>query len=163
VTFFDPHFCPLPLFFVFSESAAANPPQGSSSLAAYRKVLQILGRSKKILVVTGAGISVSSGIPDFRSKTIGLYTSSEVEEVMSNAGGSPEELFDIDFFRDNPEPFYQLAHKISPGLHRPSITHFFIVMLAKKKKLLRNFTQNIDGLEHVAGNEIAIATLHLYP
>ena len=119
-------------------------------LDAYGKALDILRRSKRILVVTGAGISVSCGIPDFRSKN-GLYSSSEVADIMLSAGGSPEELFDIDFFRDDPAPFYQLAHKISPGLHQPSWTHFFIVLLEQQKKLLRNFTQNIDGLEHVAG------------
>jgi len=126
-------------------------PEANSELEAYRKVIQILRSSKKILVVTGAGISVSCGIPDFRSKEVGLYSSSEVASVMESAGGSAEELFDIDFFRDNPQPFYQFAYKVSPGLHCPSLTHFFVALLARKKKLLRNFTQNIDGLEHIAG------------
>jgi NAD-dependent SIR2 family protein deacetylase len=133
----------------FAESSVAS--GKCETFPAYQEVLHVLRTCKKIIVVTGAGISVSCGIPDFRSKSVGLYSSLEVADVMMDAGGSAEELFDIEFFRDNPAPFYQLAHKITPGLHRPSLTHFFIVMLAQQKKLLRNFTQNIDGLEHVAG------------
>lgn len=38
-----------------------------------------------------------------------------------------------------------------PGLkHAPTLTHSFIALLAEKKKLLRNYTQNIDGLEYLA-------------
>jgi hypothetical protein len=63
----------------------------------------------------------------------------------------PEAIFDLDFFRSNPQPFVSLAREIWPG-HRyvPTITHSFIALLAKKGLLLRNYTQNIDGLEYLA-------------
>ena len=38
-----------------------------------------------------------------------------------------------------------------PGAFKPTLTHFFIALLAQKKKLLRNWSQNIDTLEHLAG------------
>ena len=38
-----------------------------------------------------------------------------------------------------------------PGTIKPSPSHYFISLLEQKKKLLRVYTQNIDGLEHVAG------------
>lgn len=40
----------------------------------FSNVVKILKNSKRIVVLTGAGISVSCGIPDFRSKEIGLYS-----------------------------------------------------------------------------------------
>jgi NAD-dependent SIR2 family protein deacetylase len=49
-------------------------------------------------------------------------------------------------------PFVRLAKEIWPGMiHSPTLTHSFISLLAHKKKLLRVYTQNIDGLEVLAG------------
>ena len=44
-----------------------------------------------------------------------------------------------------------LLQEIYPGQFQPSPCHKFISMLDKKEKLLRNYTQNIDTLEQVAG------------
>jgi NAD-dependent SIR2 family protein deacetylase len=38
-----------------------------------------------------------------------------------------------------------------PGSYRPTPVHFFVALLAQKQLLLRNYTQNIDTLERVAG------------
>ena len=38
-----------------------------------------------------------------------------------------------------------------PGAYRPTAVHFFVALLAQKRLLLRNYTQNIDTLERVAG------------
>lgn len=63
----------------------------------------------------------------------------------------PEAVFELDFFRRKPQPFCSLAQEMWPGLkHVPTLTHSFIALLAEKKKLLRNYTQNIDGLEFLA-------------
>lgn len=62
-----------------------------------------------------------------------------------------EAVFDIAYFRENPEPFYTLAHELYPGKYRPTITHSFIRLLHDKGLLLKHFTQNIDCLDRAAG------------
>ncbi|KAI2486258.1 NAD-dependent deacetylase sirtuin-2 [Pyrenophora tritici-repentis] len=104
------------------------------------------GRAQKIVVMTGAGISTSAGIPDFRSPETGLYANLARLNLPY-----PEAVFDIGFFRNNPEPFYALAQELYPGKFRPTITHSFIYLLHKKGLLLKLFTQNIDCLEREAG------------
>ena len=64
---------------------------------------------------------------------------------------TPEAVFDISFFRQNPEPFYALARELYPGQYRPTISHSFIKLLYDKGRLLKLFTQNIDCLERQAG------------
>ena len=63
----------------------------------------------------------------------------------------PEAVFDLDFFRDTPKPFFLLASELLPGRHAPTKTHCFLRLLWEKGLLLRTWTQNIDGLERVAG------------
>jgi NAD+-dependent protein deacetylase sirtuin 2 len=106
----------------------------------------ILDSAENIIVMVGAGISVSAGIPDFRTPGTGLYSQLEAYNLPN-----PEAIFTLDFFRKNPAPFYTLAKEIYPGLHRPTPTHYFLKLLADKGKLLRVFTQNIDSLEGIAG------------
>uniref|UniRef100_A0AAY4C4Z8 Deacetylase sirtuin-type domain-containing protein n=2 Tax=Denticeps clupeoides TaxID=299321 RepID=A0AAY4C4Z8_9TELE len=60
-------------------------------------------------------------------------------------------MFDIEYFRRDPRPFFKFAKEIYPGQFQPSPCHKFIAMLDKQGKLLRNYTQNIDTLEQVAG------------
>jgi NAD+-dependent protein deacetylase SIR2 len=60
-------------------------------------------------------------------------------------------VFDISYFRNNPLPFYTLAHELYPGRYRPTIAHCFIKLLYDKGLLLKLFTQNIDCLEREAG------------
>lgn len=63
----------------------------------------------------------------------------------------PEAVFDVNFYRNNPQPFCSLAKEIWPGMiHSPTLTHSFMSLLASKEKLLRVYTQNIDGLEVLA-------------
>lgn len=107
---------------------------------------EVINKANKILVLTGAGISTSLGIPDFRSST-GLYAQ------LADCGLSdPQEVFDIHIFREDPSIFYRIAREVLPGdknMYTP--THAFIKMLYDRGKLLRNYTQNIDNLEANAG------------
>lgn len=64
---------------------------------------------------------------------------------------SPQAMFDRRYFETNPVPFFQFAKQLLPGSYKPSLTHRFIQLLDGKGKLLRNYTQNIDGLEKQAG------------
>ena len=105
------------------------------------------GKVKKILVLTGAGVSVAAGIPDFRTPGTGLYSNLKKYNLPF-----PEAVFDVGFYKRNPQPFVTLAHELWPGLqHSPTKTHSFLSLLSKKGLLLRNYSQNIDGLEFLAG------------
>ncbi|KAM6916241.1 NAD-dependent protein deacetylase sirtuin-1 [Xenentodon cancila] len=110
-------------------------------------VVRLLHESKKIIVLTGAGVSVSCGIPDFRSRD-GIYARLAVDFPDLP---DPQSMFDIEYFRRDPRPFFKFAKEIYPGQFQPSPCHRFISMLDKQGKLLRNYTQNIDTLEQVAG------------
>ncbi|PRW20829.1 NAD-dependent deacetylase sirtuin-2 [Chlorella sorokiniana] len=104
------------------------------------------GAAKRIICMCGAGISVSAGIPDFRSPGTGLYHRLEEYGLPH-----PHAVFEIDFFRRNPRPFYTLAKELFPGTFLATPTHYFMRLLHDKGLLLRCFTQNIDSLEHQAG------------
>ncbi|KAF9088609.1 NAD-dependent histone deacetylase sir2 [Mortierella sp. AD031] len=108
-------------------------------------VVNLLKTSKRIMVLTGAGVSVSCGIPDFRSKD-GIYSRLSEFEL-----DDPQQMFDLDFFRERPEIFYSFAREIFPSNFTPSPSHYFIKLLEDHGKLLRNYTQNIDTLEQKAG------------
>lgn len=112
-----------------------------------RSVINLLQNRSKIVVLTGAGISVSSGIPDFRSSQ-GVYARLKEEHPELHR---PEDMFSLPFFRSDPRPFFTFAKEIFPGQFIPSFTHRFIRSLERQSKLLRNYTQNIDTLEQVAG------------
>jgi NAD-dependent histone deacetylase SIR2 len=108
--------------------------------------VELLKKSKNIIVLTGAGISTSLGIPDFRSKDTGLYSKLEYLGL-----SDPQEVFDIDIFREDPSIFYSIARDILPSTDRFSPTHAFIHLLQQKGKLLTNYSQNIDNIESIAG------------
>ncbi|RKO91242.1 DHS-like NAD/FAD-binding domain-containing protein, partial [Blyttiomyces helicus] len=63
----------------------------------------------------------------------------------------PQAIFDINYFRRNPQPFYTLASEIYPGNFSPTTCHYFVRLLSEKGILLRQYTQNIDTLERLAG------------
>jgi NAD-dependent histone deacetylase SIR2 len=104
------------------------------------------GKATNIVVMTGAGISTSAGIPDFRSPKTGLY-----DNLARLNLPYPEAVFTLDFFRENPVPFYVLAKELYPGNFYPTIAHSFIALLHEKGLLKMLFTQNIDCLERRAG------------
>lgn len=104
------------------------------------------GQVTRIVVVAGAGISTSAGIPDFRSPETGLYAKLAPLKLPY-----PEAIFSINYFRHTPEPFYAIAKARHPRRLRPTVSHAFLALLARKGLLHKLFTQNIDGLERKAG------------
>eukprot|EP00656_Telonema_subtile_P001127 TRINITY_DN1052_c0_g1_i2.p1 TRINITY_DN1052_c0_g1~~TRINITY_DN1052_c0_g1_i2.p1 ORF type:complete len:427 (-),score=77.91 TRINITY_DN1052_c0_g1_i2:297-1577(-) len=104
------------------------------------------GRATNIVVIVGAGVSTSAGIPDFRTPGTGLYDNLEKYNLPS-----PEAMFDLEHFKEDPSAFYALAKELWPGRHSPTPTHMFLRLLQDKGLLLRCYTQNIDGLEREAG------------
>ncbi|MCP9265897.1 NAD-dependent deacetylase sirtuin-1 [Dirofilaria immitis] len=113
----------------------------------FNDAVELFRRCSRILVLTGAGVSVSCGIPDFRSKN-GVYARLHIEYPDLP---DPTAMFDINYFTKNPKPFFEFARELFPGRYEASMCHHFIKALEDSGKLLRNYTQNIDTLEQVAG------------
>ncbi|KAF1956237.1 SIR2-domain-containing protein [Byssothecium circinans] len=108
--------------------------------------VKLLRERKNIMVITGAGISTSLGIPDFRSKNTGFYS-----KLLDMGYDEPEQVFDLHEFDRDPSIFYKLAGEIIPDLTNWTPTHEFIRLVQDKDKLLTNYTQNIDNVESHAG------------
>lgn len=126
---------------------------GSTFDKTFDGVVRLLQGRKNIVVLVGAGMSVSCGIPDFRSKDSGLYSTLDIDELGLSC---PEDLFDLSFFQDEPGPFYAFAKNLyfpkgEDIKVEPSDSHKLLALLEQRKMLQRVYTQNIDGLEVEAG------------
>ncbi|EPQ31701.1 uncharacterized protein PFL1_01034 [Pseudozyma flocculosa PF-1] len=113
--------------------------------------LSLIANSKRIVVLSGAGISVSCGIPDFRSRD-GIYAQLQRDPQFGDLD-DPTDMFHKEVFLRNPRLFYSFAHRIFPSNFAPSPSHRFIKLLEERGQLLRNYSQNIDTLEQLAGIE----------
>ena len=102
-------------------------------------------KCKKIVFLSGAGISTSAGIPDFRSPKTGLYDNLQKYNLPN-----PMMIFDLSFFKQNPNPFFTLCKELMPSDYKPTVAHYFQRLLAEKNMVLKCYTQNIDALESVA-------------
>ncbi|XP_014291547.1 NAD-dependent protein deacetylase sirtuin-2 [Halyomorpha halys] len=99
-----------------------------------------------IITMVGAGISTAAGIPDFRSPETGIYNNLQKYNLPY-----PQAIFELEYFKKYPEPFYQLTSDLLPGEYSPTKSHYFIKLLEEKGILLRHYTQNIDNLDRLAG------------
>jgi NAD-dependent deacetylase len=110
------------------------------------KLQEYIDNAKYIVSFSGAGISVSSGIPDFRSSS-GLY-------MQDFSGKSPEEILSRKCFRENPKLFFKFLKTRMTMFDGklPNKAHLFLAQLEKVGKLKTIITQNIDGLHIDAGN-----------
>jgi NAD-dependent deacetylase len=108
------------------------------------KARSLIEEAERLVVLTGAGISTDSGIPDFRGPQ-GVWTLNPKAERMS----------DIRYYRSDPEVRRlswqsRLAHPAWTAA--PNSGHRALVDLEKRGKLRALITQNIDGLHQRAGN-----------
>ena len=109
---------------------------------------EIIDSSNNIVLFTGAGISVPSGIPDFRSAN-GLYNSG-----LTKYGVTPEEAVSHSFYRYRTEDFFDFyKNNMVFKNAKPNVAHRFFAELEKQGKLKAVVTQNIDGLHEKAGNK----------
>ncbi|KAI5850989.1 DHS-like NAD/FAD-binding domain-containing protein [Tricharina praecox] len=116
-------------------------------------IADAIARSKKVVVVTGAGISTNCGIPDFRSAD-GLYNL--VKAQYPNAVVKGRDLFDAVLWTDpgSTALFYTFLANLRNevlNVKDTSSVHKLIKTLADAGRLLRCYTQNIDGLEEREG------------
>ncbi|XP_060118514.1 NAD-dependent protein deacetylase sirtuin-3, mitochondrial isoform X2 [Heteronotia binoei] len=137
--------CSAPMVF-FGVGRGGN--NGGKVKLTFKDVTELIQKKQcyRIVVMAGAGLSTPSGIPDFRSPKSGLYDNLQQYNIPY-----PEAIFELSYFFQNPKPFYMLAKELYPGNYRPNYAHYFLRLLLDKGLLLRLYTQNIDGLERVAG------------
>ena len=114
----------------------------------YEKLKEIVAQSNSIVVFTGAGMSVPSGVPDFRSAD-GIYNQK------TNIKARPEEIISHSFFMNHPEEFYEFYKDkmLYPNAHF-NAAHKFFADLEKKGKRVIVVTQNIDGFHQEAGSKM---------
>ncbi|OAG29916.1 NAD-dependent histone deacetylase SIR2 [Nematocida displodere] len=123
----------------------------------YLKIASMVRKGRSSIVV-GAGISTSSGIPDFRSKD-GLF-----REIKETYGYSGEQIFTYSVVHASEEAMKVHLHlmaKLKETLKTtaPTETHRLLAYLQKKHKV-SIYTQNIDGLEEKAGIKKDLIYLH---
>jgi len=114
------------------------------SQSAIDEVRELIGSSHKIVVLTGAGISTESGIPDFRGPQ-GVWT--------KNPGA--EKLANLQVYLSDPEirkRAWQKRLQSEALTAEPNAGHRALVELERRGKLHALITQNIDGLHQKAGS-----------
>lgn len=104
-----------------------------------------INQAQKIIVLTGAGISTASGIPDFRSQH-GIWNNSSLEDIIN-----------FYFFQENPVLFWKTYKKVFHSKFnldiQPNEAHFFLKELEMRGKEVTILTQNVDGLHQKAGSK----------
>ncbi len=110
---------------------------------------ELFQQAKHAVVLTGAGISTPSGIPDFRSEGTGLWSKSEAMEVAS-----------LSTFRYKPELFYKWFRPLAARIINaaPNSAHIALADIEKAGYLKTVITQNIDILHQKAGSKDVIET-----
>jgi NAD-dependent deacetylase len=109
-----------------------------------RDVRDWIGGAQRVVVLTGAGISTDSGIPDFRGPQ-GVWTTNPKAEKLS----------DIRYYMSDPEVrrlSWQSRLEHSAWRAQPNAGHVALVELEKRGKLHALITQNIDELHQLAGS-----------
>jgi NAD-dependent deacetylase len=111
------------------------------------RLAEMLREAQSALVLTGAGVSVPSGIPDFRSPGTGIW-----EKV------NPMEVAHIDAFRRQPDRFWQFYGERFASLVdvEPNPAHFAIAELERRGLVRGVVTQNVDRLHRRAGSRNVI-------
>ena len=116
---------------------------------AMETMLKALRKRRKIVVIAGAGISVSAGIPDFRSGH-GLFRSLQEEHKLKTSG---KQLFDASVYKDptSTSQFHDMVCKFSKMSRtaKPTAFHHLLARLSTEGRLLRLYTQNVDDFEYM--------------
>lgn len=110
---------------------------------------ELIRKSRHGVILTGAGISTPSGIPDFRSEGSGLWSHDEPMEVAS-----------LTTFRYHPERFYRWVRLLVNCIiqARPNPAHLVIAQMQQAGYFKTVITQNIDDLHQKAGSDPVVET-----
>jgi NAD-dependent deacetylase len=112
--------------------------------AAIEDAAELFRKAKRVVALTGAGLSTPSGIPDFRSEGTGLWSRDEPLEVAS-----------LTTFRTYPERFFQWFRPLAGQIlnAEPNAAHKALADLESPSRELTIITQNIDLLHQKAGSK----------
>ncbi|KAF1833576.1 NAD-dependent histone deacetylase SIR2 [Decorospora gaudefroyi] len=112
-----------------------------------QRLLSVLHKKRKIVVIAGAGISVSAGIPDFRSAG-GLFKTLKKDHKLKSSG---KDLFDASVYQDDTSTssFHDMVRTLSQHTKsaQPTAFHHLLATLAQEGRLMRLYTQNVDGID----------------
>ena len=111
------------------------------------RLAELIRGAERAVVLTGAGVSVPSGIPDFRTPGKGIW-----EKI------NPMEVAHIDAFRGNPDRFWQFYSDRFSSLvdKRPNPAHEVIAEFERRGLVRGVITQNVDRLHRMAGSRNVI-------
>ncbi len=115
-----------------------------ASEAAIEDAAVLIRKAERAVVLTGAGISTPSGIPDFRSEGTGLWSHDEPMEVAS-----------LSTFRTTPERFFNWFQPLASQIFdaQPNAAHVALAEFEHAGHVRTIATQNIDGLHQKAGSK----------
>jgi NAD-dependent deacetylase len=116
----------------------------STTQTALEDAAELFRKAKRVIVLTGAGISTPSGIPDFRSEGSGLWSRDEPLEVAS-----------LSTFRTAPEKFFHWFQPLASQIFyaQPNPAHIALAEFEQAGYQNIVVTQNIDGLHQKAGSK----------
>lgn len=132
-----------------------------------KRAAEIISKSKNILLLNGAGLSVAAGIPDFRSSD-GLYNQLDLASLPGMTPAQLEKLksdkqwvFHADMFKQNPMVYFTIREKFFTKEFQPTFSHYVMAKLVESGKVRKIYTQNIDGLLRKTGiSEEKIVEVH---
>lgn len=109
-----------------------------------KQASDMIKNSSKTMVLTGAGISTESGIPDFRSPGSGLWENVDPMEALSTT-----------VLYNNPKKFYSEGYNILLGMTdaKPNTAHYVLAEMENQGYIKGVITQNIDNLHQKAGTK----------
>ena len=112
-----------------------------------KKACEMIRNSSKTMVLTGAGVSTESGIPDFRSPNTGLWENMDPMEALSTT-----------VLYNNPKKFYSEGFKMILGMTnaKPNKAHIALAEMERLGYIKGVITQNIDNLHHNAGSKYVL-------
>jgi NAD-dependent deacetylase len=122
--------------------STAGESQGTAAHPVAARLAELVRGARSVVALTGAGVSVPSGIPDFRSPGTGLW-----------ADVDPMEVAHISVWRRDPARFWAFYGQRFTMLDgkRPNGAHRALAELERRGRLAGVITQNIDGLHRAAG------------
>ncbi len=122
------------------------PTNSKNDDALLERAAELIRGTTNAIAVTGAGISVESGIPDFRSAH-GLW-----------ARYPPDQFATMDAFLRDPDKVWEMWYELAENLQgvKPNPGHYALAELEKMGHIKAIVTQNIDALHQHAGSKTVI-------